>query len=67
MIVERADSNPWLNDRCKAAILRKNGAEGTVHFERERASCTQILNEERAAHVQKANEKLASLPKSSKQ
>ena len=60
-------SHPWLNEKSKAAILRKNSAEGTERFETERAKCAQTLAEEKAKYVQELKDKLATLPKSSKQ
>ena len=45
-------SHPWLNDRSKDAIRRKNLAEGSESFEAERRKYMQILAEERARHVQ---------------
>ena len=65
-IKNRKSTHPWLNDRSKAAIARKNAAEGTARFEEERNKCMQVLNEERALYVQKTKEKIASLKRSSK-
>jgi hypothetical protein len=63
----KKSTHPWLNDRSKAAIERKNAAEGTANYASESAKCTQILNEERASYVQHVKTKLASLPRQSKQ
>ena len=63
----KKSTHPWLNDRSKAAIERKNAAEGTANYASESAKCTQILNEERASYVQRVKTKLASLPRQSKQ
>ena len=60
-------SHPWLNEKSKEAIRRKNQAEGTEAFDRERKNCMQILATERARHVQALKDKLSSLPKCSKQ
>ena len=51
-IVSRKSTHPWLNERCRNALVQKNGAEGTNRFEAERLRCIQVLGEERAKHVQ---------------
>ena len=66
-IETKKSSHPWLNDRCKSAIDRKNAAEGTIRFKTENAMCADVLNEERASYVQRVKTKLASLPRKSKQ
>ena len=63
----KKSTHPWLNDRSKAAIERKNAAEGTANYASESAKFMQILNEERASYVQRVKTKLASLPRQSKQ
>ena len=60
-------SHPWLNERSKEAIRKKNEAEGSELFEAECKKCMQVLAEERASHVAKLKSKLSTLPKSSKQ
>jgi len=65
-IETRKCTHPWLNDRCRKAVERKNAAEGTATFAQERATCTQIFNEERAKYIQETKAKLASLSKCSK-
>lgn len=42
-IVSRKSTHPWLNERCRNALVHKNSAEGTSHFEAERLKCIQIL------------------------
>jgi len=59
-------THPWLNERCKAAIRKKNEADGTERFEEEQKRCTKVLNEERAAWVQRTKATLAGLPRTSK-
>jgi len=66
-IVNKKSTHPWLNDRCKNAIKKKNSAEGTVHFEKEQRLCTRILGEERAKYIEATKIKLANLPKGSKE
>ena len=66
VIETKKSSHPWLNDRCKSAIDRKNAAEGTMRFKTESAKCVEILNEERASYVQRVKTKLVSLPRKSK-
>jgi len=65
-IKSKKSSHPWLNERCRKAIARKNAAEGTINFSEEQQRCTKTLNEERALYTQRVKEKLAALPRSSK-
>ena len=65
-IVTRKSTHPWLNEKCKEAVLRKNRAEGTGNFGTECENCNRILNVERAAWVQRTKDQLAALPRSSK-
>jgi len=60
-------SHPWMNDRSKQAIMEKNNAEGTPRFVTASAKCATVLAEERTKHVQKVKDKMAALPKASKQ
>jgi len=64
-IVKR--SHPWINERSKKAIAENNRVEGTPVFNHASARCSVVLKEERAKHVQQVKEKMASLPRSSKQ
>ena len=66
MIREMKRSHPWLNERAKEAIMRKNNAEGTPSYSEKREECVRILAEERKKYVQKMKEKLQDLPKKSK-
>ena len=59
-------THPWLNDRCMAAIQKKNTAEGSEQYDSECAKCMQILGEEKSGYVDQLKEKIANLPKSSK-
>ena len=65
-IVTRKSTHPWLNEKCKEAVLRKNRAEGTGNFGTECENCNRILNVERAAWMQRTKDQLAALPRSSK-
>jgi len=60
-------THPWLNDRCRKALVQKNDAQGTGRFEAERLNCIKILGEERAAYIQKIKMKLQNLRRHSKQ
>ena len=50
-----------------AAINRKNNSEGSESFSIASEACAQTLREERSKYVDKLKEKLASLPRCSKQ
>ena len=63
----KRSSHPWLNSRCRAAIIRKNKAEYTDIFPIVQQECADILREERAKYVDKLKAKLASLSRRSKQ
>jgi len=67
VITCKKSSHPWLNERCRASICKKNAAEGTEAFKDVQAECTKILLEERLKYVEALKIKLASLPRSSKQ
>ena len=66
-IVSRKSTHPWLNERCRNALVQKNNAEGTNRFEAERLRCIQILGEERVSYVQSIKLKLQNLRRHSKQ
>jgi len=66
-ITSKKSTHPWLNERCKNAILKKNQAEGTTRFDYEQVQCTKILGEERAKYIEQTKIKLANLPKGSKE
>ena len=57
------------NKKCEEAIAHKNACEGkgTAGFEAARDQCARILNQSYDAYVQQIREKIASLPKGSKQ
>ena len=63
----KRSSHPWLNSRCRAAVIRKNKAEYTDIFPIVQQECADILREERAKYVDKLKAKLASLSRRSKQ
>ena len=66
MIREMKRSHPWLNERAKEAIMRKNNAEGTPSYSEKREEYARILAEERKKYIQRMKEKLQDLPKKSK-
>ena len=66
-IKSKHSSHPWLNSRCRAAIIQKNQAEGKDHYKVVQEQCSQVLREERANYVEVLKAKLAALPKCSKQ
>ena len=66
-VEEKKTTHPWLNERTRKAIARKQEAEGTAQAQVEMERCSRILNEERQKYVQRLKEKLMSLPKGSKQ
>ena len=66
-IETKRSSHPWLNSRCRAAIIRKNTAEGTDSFPAAQLHCDTVLREERAKYVEALKQKLATLSRSSKQ
>ena len=66
-IVSRKSTHPWMNERCRNALVQKNNAEGTNRFEAERLRCIQILGEERVSYVQSIKLKLQNLRRHSKQ
>ena len=65
-VTNSKNTHPWLNERSKQAILRKNNVEGIANLETERRKCTEILNEERQRYVQEAKDKMNELPRDSK-
>jgi len=60
-------SHGWMTETSKAAIRRKNDAEGTDRFATECAKCAATLAAERAKHVHQVKEKMANLPRGKKQ
>ena len=63
----KRSSHPWLNSRCRSAIIQKNNSEGKSNFQEMHVQCDLVLREERAKYVEKLKAKLAELPRSSKQ
>jgi len=66
-VVEKASSHPWLNDRCKSAVLQKQSAVGTDGYAAACLSCSKILREEYGAYVLSVKRRLARLRSGSKQ
>ena len=66
-VESRKGTHPWLNDRCRAAILKKNNAEGTEKYEAARVECIKVLGEAHAQYIEKIKIKLSQLPRRSKQ
>ena len=60
-------AHPWLNERCEAAIQRKNSAEGTDRFPDYQKECAAVMTEEYQKHLGSLKEKIASLSKGSKE
>ena len=58
--------HPWLNDRCRTAIIQKNNAEGSDNFSTVQSSCDEVLRQERAKYVERLKQKLSALPRNSK-
>jgi len=59
-------SHGWMTDRSKAAIQKKNAAEGTHQFAAASEACAVTLAAERAKYVQQVKEKMANLPRGRK-
>ena len=57
----------WMTAKSKTAIIQKNNAEGTDRYKSQCEKCAAVLAEERTRHVQRTKEKLAKLPRHSKQ
>ena len=62
----RKQSHPWLNEKCREAIEKKNEAEDTPSFEDARSSCAQVLAAEYQKHISDLKTKINALPKGSK-
>ena len=64
----KKQSHPWLNDRCREAIARKNDKEDRDDDEYRDAakSCAEVLADEYQRYVLKLKEEIAQLPKGSK-
>ena len=66
-ITNKQSTHPWLNDRCRQAIVNKNDAEGSDSFQAKQEMCDEVLRQERAKYTEALKAKLVTLPKSSKQ
>ena len=66
-IVFHKKSHPWLNAKCKEAIEKKNAAEDSPEFQALQKECRQVLTEEYQTYLRNLKEKIAKLPKGSKQ
>ena len=65
--IQKKSSHPWINERCKEAIAKKNTAEGSADFEAQRKKCTEVLAEEYQNYLALLREKIATIPRWSKQ
>ena len=66
LVTDGSHSHPWLDDRCREAILRKRLARGTPEFLSLRDSCSRILMESYEKYVRKTRRKLKSMGGSSR-
>ena len=62
----KKSTHPWLTQKCKDAIVRKNAAEGSEQFANERDNFTAVMNAERANYVTELKEKISSSPRNDK-
>ena len=60
-------AHPWMNDRCRAAVASNIAAEGQDHYNTESTTCSAIIREEYVAYTVRLKDKLAKLPRNSKQ
>ena len=67
VVRNKRSSHPWLNTRCREAIIQKNRAEGTDTFATAQSACDDVLREERSKYVETLKAKMAALPRCSKQ
>ena len=58
----RISSHPWLNDRCKAALVRKQNARGAPNALPGRDRCSAIIHDEYSGFVNKMKAKLKKSP-----
>jgi len=63
----KKSSHPWLNQKCKDAIAKKNDAEGSEQFVDARKKCLDVIKSERASYVKDLKEKISTLPRNGKQ
>ena len=63
----KRSSHPWLNSRCRAAIVQKNNSDDKANSQEMHVQCDLVLREERAKYVEKLKAKLAELPRNCKQ
>ena len=49
--------HPWLNARCRGALVKKNNAEGTEQFTAASDACGNVLREEREKYVEQLKKK----------
>ena len=66
-VVEKSSSHPWLNERCRVAVLEKQDAFGTDSYAAKCISCSAVLREEYGAYVLSVKRRLAHLRSGSKQ
>ena len=62
----RKSTHPWLNDRCRELVRRKQEAENTPLHRERLLECSQGVLEEYRKYVQRTREKMRKLPRSSK-
>ena len=58
-------SHPWLNSRCREAVVHKNSSEGSDSFLLASNHCIQILFEGRHKYIEKLKTKLVAFPEGS--
>jgi len=62
----RKKSHPWLNSRCKEAILEKRAAEGSPQYSQKQHCCTEVLYEEYSKYIGRMRAKTDEMPSSAK-
>ena len=61
-----SSSHPWFNERCRAAVQRKNAAFESSDFGVVARDCSHTLLQEPAAYVERIKLKFKSLKRGSK-
>ena len=66
IIKQRQSTHPWLNNRVKEAVRKKNQASSTQHAATAARNCTRVISEERYKWEQHVRQDMLALPRGSR-
>ena len=66
VLKEHKGTHPWLDERCRQAIVQKHLHAGRDGFEESCRACTEVLREQYGTYISKVRDEMKKLPRGSK-